>query len=188
MPQPSVVTAVLLGALLGACGGDAEPDATPDAGDTDDTGGTTGEAASESYLAWRSQANRASCQRRLRCESPPPYDSVEACLDDFDGDVLAAAPRIADSIASGRTAFFAEHAEPCLEKYEQPCDAPYTDILVVCNRVYTGLRAQGDDCVGHFECGDGAERLLCFDGCEALLGYEDELGSGVCVADAPDCQ
>jgi hypothetical protein len=138
--------------------------------DNDDT---IGEAAAEAFTGWRADHERASC---------------DACVDSYDSDVRAATPRIADSIARGDTKFFAEEAANCLAAYDDvACSAPYTDILIVCNKAYDGQQALGESCVGHFECGGpgGVDRLLCFEGCTSLFGYEDVLGAGVCSQGRP---
>lgn len=171
---------------LTACGSTASTDSNPD-GSVDPTVGAEAAAA---YTTWRAEANRASCERKLRCESPAPFPSVDDCLAHTDPDVLAAAPRIADSIREGRTRFFSDDAAACIAKYEISCEAPYTDILAVCNKAYDGQQPLGADCVGHFECvnPDGPARLLCFEGCASLFGYEDTVGSGQCVeARPPGC-
>ncbi len=149
---------------------------------------TVGEAAAEMFTLWRTDRERALCERRQRCESPAPFSSVDACVAASDEDLRAATPRIADSIVRGGTKYFADAAAECLAIHETSCSTSYIDILIVCNKAYEGQQAAGESCVGHFECGgpSGPDRLLCFDGCSALFGYEDVVGAGQCVQGRPD--
>jgi hypothetical protein len=184
------VALLLNSLLLAGCGASATDADSPDANvsaDAADTATTTGPAAAAAFTTWRADHFRASCERKLRCVTPSPFPSVDDCVAAADEDLVAATPRIADSIARGDTKFFPEEAAACIAIYATACTTSMTDILIACNKAYDGQQQEGESCVGHFECGgpSGPDRLLCWDGCTSLFGYEDVLGSGHCVHGRP---
>lgn len=193
---------------LGAAGCDATT-----SGDTQPTGdATTGDATAQDASgtsmtpAERAQAYRtyiadrmaAECAHDLRCESPAPYDSQEACV----ADRMASASqtkldRIASSIEAGKTSFDPAMAEACVDVYGGKCELSFlNDVAPVCNPVIDGLVPIGEACVGHFECARPADHEgtgpYCFDGCTAAWGDEDPAVHGVCYLQSPlttpECQ
>lgn len=188
--SPQFTGVLVLCSLLAACGASATDADSPDANgsaDADDSSTTTGPAAAAAFTTWRADHIRAGCERRQRCTTPAPFPSVDDCVAGYDEDVQAATPRIADSITRGDTKYFADAAAACLAIYETACTTSMTDILIACNKAYEGQLEEGESCIGHFECGgpSGPDRLLCWDGCTSLFGYDDVVGSGQCVHGKP---
>jgi hypothetical protein len=139
------------------------------------------------YDAYITAFERADCERRQRCEAPPPFDDVEACLAAIAPDLRRARQRIASSVALGRTTYDRAAADECLETVRGACSQDPVDVLAACNVVIEGTLAEGEGCLGHFECAPSAEveRPFCFEGCTGLFGSEETAGSGQCVAASP---
>ncbi len=136
------------------------------------------------YDAYITAYEIADCERRQRCEAPPPFDDVDACLAAIDPALRRTRQRIAESVAVGNTHFDPSAADGCLEAVRGACSQRPD---AACNAVIDGNVAVGGACVGHFECAptDAAPRPFCFAGCTGLLGGEEPAGMGECVAASP---
>ncbi len=184
MRTTATLTALALIALVGACdsdGGSSEPTTTS----------LTPAEASQAYVAHTEARVAAECERDQRCDSPPPYASVDACVQAEVAKIVEVKrTRLAASIEAGHTLYDPTAAAACEAVLGGACSVTFLDdIAPACNPVISGNVAIDGACIAHFECADppGHSGLgpYCFDGCEGLWGDEDEDVSGTCVLESP---
>lgn len=114
----------------------------------------------------------ADCERLTRCGLFSNFDACERFLSDrLDHDVRAA-------IDANKIAYDGSAAKACLAAVaEQSCDATSEDaraLIPACERLFTGLVADGAECAFDLECASGA--------CDAPACPIDECCPGTCLA------
>ena len=165
----------LLPALLSACGGESVPTPTP----PDPPPPVAAEAFMGAYA-------NALCDRAARCLSVASYLDP-ACED---GVRQSFGDEVTKAIAAGRIAYDAAAAGECLAGLaatdclaSQLTDATLTS----CLSALTGKVAQGQPCLGTFECAAGTCPSVSGDTCPTVCPAVAKAGEACSYLSGPDC-